>query len=91
MNSRLFGIYRGLVTDVRGPSYRLRIRLRVPAVLGEEESWAAACVQSDASTLPEVGAEVWVEFEGGDPSFPVCMGRVLMPGEGHIADRDFDD
>ena len=91
MNNGFFGIYRGIVTDVRDPSYRLRIRARVPAVLGEEESWAAACVQSGASTLPEVGDEVWIEFEGGDPSCPVCMGRVLMPGEGRINAWDMDD
>jgi hypothetical protein len=31
--------------------------------------------------LPEVGAGVWIEFEGGDPSYPVWVGCYWKDGD----------
>jgi hypothetical protein len=71
-NRRFFGIYRGIVVDTKDPLDRNRIRLEVPQVLlSETTGWAWALLQD--SVTPSVGQGVWVQFEGGDPSFPVWI------------------
>jgi uncharacterized protein involved in type VI secretion and phage assembly len=81
MSVKYFGKYRGVVADNRDPEQMGRIRVKVPDVLGEAESpWAVPCVTppfSDdvGSGLPEVGANVWIEFEQGDPDYPIWSGR----------------
>jgi hypothetical protein len=80
IRDRYFGKYRGVVTDNDDPTARGRIKVRVPAVLGEElEVWAMPCVPYAGDgvgtyLVPEVGAGVWIEFEGGDPSYPIWTG-----------------
>ena len=77
MNNEYFGIYRGVVTDVDDPYGGRRVKARVPAVLGENRtSWALLCEPLGHSGVPEVGTPVWIQFEGGDPSYPVLMGIV---------------
>ena len=77
---KYFGKYRGLVTDNRDPEQMGRIRAKVPDVLGEAEtSWAMPCVTlplSDdvGSALPAIGANVWIEFEQGEPDYPIWSG-----------------
>jgi len=76
---RYFGKYRGSVTDNADPTNRARIKVRVPAVLGDLELWAMPCVpyagdKVGAFFLPEAGTGVWVEFEAGDPSYPIWTG-----------------
>ena len=34
----------------------------------------AAGIQNGLYTVPPIGAGVWVEFEGGDPDYPVWVG-----------------
>jgi uncharacterized protein involved in type VI secretion and phage assembly len=52
----------------------------VPSVLGDSRlSWAMPCVPYAGSgvgffMLPPVDARIWVEFENGDPDFPVWVG-----------------
>lgn len=89
LRSHYFGKYRGTVTDNRDPTERGRLKVRVPAVLDEEEVWAMPCVPYAGNgvgfyTLPEPGTGVWVEFEGGDPSYPICGG--FFWGEGELPD-----
>ena len=78
LRNRFFGKYRGTVTDVDAAT--MRIRANVPAVLGEQASgWARACVPFAGNAmgfafLPEIGAGVWIEFEGGDVSYPIWVG-----------------
>jgi len=79
VRSRYFGKYRGTVTDNTDPASRGRIKVRVPAVLGDLEVWAMPCVPYAGSqvgfySLPASGAGVWVEFEAGDPSYPIWSG-----------------
>ena len=79
--SRYFGPYRGIVTDNDDPTDRMRIRVRVPEVLGElENPWASPCVPPGVGAVPDVGSRVWIEFEAGDPSHPVWMGTA-GPGD----------
>jgi uncharacterized protein involved in type VI secretion and phage assembly len=79
VRSRYFGKYRGTVSDNADPTSRGRIKVRVPAVLGDLEVWAMPCVPYAGEgvgfySLPNSGAGVWVEFEAGDPSYPIWTG-----------------
>jgi uncharacterized protein involved in type VI secretion and phage assembly len=80
MSTQFFGKYRGVVTDNQDPLQIGRIRARVPDVMGDEESgWALPCFPFAGSglgfcALPSVGAGVWIEFEHGDPDYPIWAG-----------------
>lgn len=75
---RFYGKYRGSVTQV--DTATLRIKAKVPSVLGTQESgWCMPCVPYAGSDvgiafLPEKGSGVWIEFEGGDVSYPIWAG-----------------
>lgn len=75
-----FGKYRGKVSDVQDPMMLGRIKANVPSVTGEADTgWAMPCAPFGGSgmgmfVLPDVGAGVWIEFEGGDPDYPIWSG-----------------
>ncbi len=75
-----YGKFRGVVTDNKDPLFTGRVRAKVPDVLGDEESgWAMACAPFAGSgagffAIPDVGVGVWIEFEHGDPDYPVWAG-----------------
>jgi uncharacterized protein involved in type VI secretion and phage assembly len=74
-----FGKNRGVVVDNRDDDRRGRLLVKVPAVLESVEVWAMPCVPYAGEKvgfymLPKVGSGVWVEFEAGDPSFPIWTG-----------------
>jgi uncharacterized protein involved in type VI secretion and phage assembly len=79
-NGTYYGKYRGMVVSNVDPLQTGRLQLRVPDVLGNGLStWAMPCVpfsgrQMGMWALPQVGAGVWVEFEKGDPDFPIWSG-----------------
>jgi len=83
---RFFGRYRGRVVDVDDPKSIGRIRVAVPEVLRDVESgWAlpAFAASGDAAgifAVPPVDANVWVEFESGDPTRPVWVGGWFAEG-----------
>ena len=85
VRSRYFGKYRGVVVEVDADT--LRVKASVPSVLGGVTSgWAAPCVpyagpQVGFMMLPDVDSGVWIEFEGGDPSFPVWTGCYWNAGD----------
>ncbi|MGH7496695.1 MAG: phage baseplate assembly protein V [bacterium] len=79
----LYGKYRGVVTnnDDRKDGKKMgRIRAKVPDVFGEDESgWAMPCVPYAGKgvgffMIPPVDALVWIEFENGDPEYPIWTG-----------------
>lgn len=80
MSAQLWGKYRGVVTDISDPLMTMRIKAKVPDVYGDDESgWALPCApfggrQAGFFALPSVDAGVWIEFEHGDPDFPVWSG-----------------
>lgn len=79
IRNRFFGKYRGTVISNDDSTAKGRIQVNVPAVLGELNVWAMPCLPFAGSTVgmftvPEVGSGVWVEFEGGDPSYPIYTG-----------------
>lgn len=86
LRGRYYGKYRGSVTDVEQGG-RGRIKAKVPAVLGDQATgWCDPCVpyagdQVGFAFLPEVGSGVWIEFEGGDVSYPIWTGCYWRDGE----------
>lgn len=82
-NKKYYGKYRGTVLNNVDPEQRGRLMLTVPDVLGPiPSSWAEACVPLAGPTgppmgvylVPPVGTGVWVEFEHGDPDYPIWSG-----------------
>jgi hypothetical protein len=77
---QFFGKYRGTVVNNVDPLQIGRIQVIVPDVSNViPTSWAMPCVpiagkQSGVFMIPQVGAGVWIEFEQGDPDYPVWVG-----------------
>ena len=90
--NQFFGKYRGTVTDIQDPLFMNRVRAKVPDVMGDLESgWAMPCLPFAGSgmgffALPQVGAGVWIEFEHGDPDYPIWAGCFI----GSLADAPSD-
>lgn len=84
---RVYGTYRGVVTDNKDPEGRGRVQLRVPEVLGETEAtWALPCAPYAGRlkgfyAIPAAGDEVWVAFEAGEPRQPIWIGGLWGNGE----------
>lgn len=76
----LYGKYRGTVVNNVDPLQIGRIQAMVPDLAGFiPGSWAMPCVPAAGIntgffTLPMMGAGVWIEFERGDPDYPVWVG-----------------
>lgn len=79
-NEKYYGKHRGMVLNNVDPLMKARLLVQVPDVLGLGiSSWAMPCVpiagpQMGTYVVPLVGSAVWVEFEGGDPDYPIWTG-----------------
>ncbi len=82
---RFYGKYRGVVTenddsDANRGKKLGRIKAKVPDVFGDEESgWAMPCVPYAGKNvgmffIPPKDSFVWIEFEHGDPEYPIWSG-----------------
>jgi uncharacterized protein involved in type VI secretion and phage assembly len=80
---KYYGKYRGTVINNVDPNFVGRLLVEVPDVLGVvPSSWAEPCTPLAGPTgppmgvymVPPIGAGVWVEFEQGDPNYPVWVG-----------------
>ena len=82
------GKFRGIVTETDDPDRQGRLRARVPELFGDQPTgWAMACVPYAPDgkgflVLPEVGDNVWIEFEAGNPAKPVWTGAFWPRGKG---------
>lgn len=84
LRARRYGKYRGIVTDVDATT--MRVRAQVPVLGDADLGWATACVPYAGPDvgfvmLPEIGSGVWIEFEGGDISYPIWVGGYWRDGE----------
>jgi uncharacterized protein involved in type VI secretion and phage assembly len=91
--SHFYGKYRGTVSNNLDPLKRGRLQVIVPAVLGDVTAWAMPCVPYAGPnlgfyTMPELGTGVWIEFEAGDPSYPIWSGCFWNDGDIDAADSD---
>jgi hypothetical protein len=76
---KFFGKYRGIVLQNADPEFRGRIQVQVAGVVMPPSTWAEPCVpvagmQCGFFAVPPIGAGVWVEFEQGDPDYPIWVG-----------------
>lgn len=77
---RFFGKFRGTVINNVDPMNQGRIQALVPDVSTVlPTSWAMPCVpmagiQTGVLAVPPIGGGVWIEFEQGDPDYPIWVG-----------------
>lgn len=104
--NRWYGLYKGIVLNNDHPSKRGLCVLQVPCMGHDTPDkvpvdwWARPCMpglsvggsgQMHGMFMPpELGDEVWVQFENGHPSFPVYTGgylRVSFEGQELLAEQ----
>jgi len=77
---KFYGKYRGTVLNNIDPMQIGRLMVQVPDVGGLiPSSWAMPCFpitgkQMGAYMIPQIGTGVWVEFEQGNPDYPIWSG-----------------
>jgi uncharacterized protein involved in type VI secretion and phage assembly len=81
IDEKRYGKCRGIVTDNKDPQKRGRLKLLVHSVLADQDTdWALPCLpyggaaQQGMFMVPEIDAQVWVEFEEGDIHRPIWVG-----------------
>jgi Type VI secretion system/phage-baseplate injector OB domain len=93
-----YGKYRGKIMVNKDPLHLGRVQVSVPAVYGlGRSSWAMPCTPYAGSdigwfTIPPIGSNVWVEFEAGDPDYPIwsgCFwGENQLPADAKVEEPD---
>ncbi len=79
-DTSFLGKFRGTVISNIDPMLMGRLLVQVPDVMGVGlSSWAMPCVpfagiNSGFFAVPVPGSGVWVEFEQGDPDYPIWVG-----------------
>jgi phage baseplate assembly protein gpV len=88
VESRYYGKYRGHVVDNADPDDLGRVKASVPRVLGDlTTGWAlpvfpyGGASEQGFFAVPDIGAGVWIEFEGGDISYPIWSGTWYTSGD----------
>lgn len=98
---KFYGKYRAKVTNNKDDNKKTgrmgRIKVKCPAVLGEDEStWCTPCLPFAGPSkgtlfMPKVGDTVWIEFEEGDPNKPIWVGNWWANGEiPNITNQSYD-
>jgi len=84
--TRYYGKYRAFVRDFNDPEKRMRLRAYCPAVMGPLDDsnhwldWAEGCFATGGVmdqghvAMPVYGAGIWIEFEMGNPEYPIWTG-----------------
>ena len=97
-STRFYGVIPGIVTANNDPEQQARVKLKLPSVFGDNESDWAPVVQlgagpdSGAVFIPEVGDEVLVAFQQGNPADPVVIGGLYNgKDKPRLGDGLFDD
>jgi len=81
----LVGKYRGKVLSTEDLTMRGRLLCEVASLPGMLLNWATPAVpyagmEQGFFALPEEGADVWIEFERGDPNLPIWSGGYWEEG-----------
>jgi hypothetical protein len=79
LTQKYYGKYRGTVVNNVDPLQIGRVQVSVPDVSVIPGSWAMPCLpiagkQEGIFMVPQIGAGVWIEFEQGDPDYPIWVG-----------------
>jgi len=82
VEGRYYGKYRGTVSDNNDPGNLGRLKANVPRLMGDSVTtgWAlpafpyGGAKEQGFFAVPDIGAGVWIEFEGGDLRFPIWSG-----------------
>ncbi len=84
--NKFYGKYRAFVVNNQDPEHRGRVQVIVPSVFGKQESfWCLPCLpfggldDQGFFMVPEVDAQVWVEFEEGNTDMPIWTGVFWQP------------
>lgn len=97
LQSSYYGKYRGFVVDNEDPEQLGRVRLKIPSILGDADTgWALPCLpfgglaDQGLFVVPEIDAQVWVEFEEGNINQPIWCGTFWqtqgdVPEEGALS------
>lgn len=79
--SKYYGLYQGVVTNIKDPEKRGRIKVKCPDVLGgeTESAWCDPLVtvaydNGGDFCIPEKDELVWLQFIAGDANKPVWLG-----------------
>ena len=92
---KYFGKYRGVVTDNVDPEKLLRVKCRVPELLGQTiiTDWAyptslpyGGGLDYGETRVPPIGSGVYVEFESGSVNRPLYSGSWYGHTKGQSAD-----
>jgi hypothetical protein len=67
------GRYRGVVVGNDDPMHENRLEVIVPDV-DSTPAWATPSDDVRYVDIPDVGSEVWIEYENGDPTYPRWIG-----------------
>ena len=84
---RYYGKYRATVLNNIDPNLQGRLQVQVADVSNVlPSSWAMPCfpfagVQNGFFVVPAIGSGVWVEFEQGNPDYPIWTGCYFGVGE----------
>jgi len=73
-SGRYYGKYSGRVVDNDDPTKTGRLQVTVPSVLRDLVVWARPCLPYGHFFVPPNETMVWVEFEAGDPNYPLWVG-----------------
>ena len=81
-----YGKFRGKVVDPLDPLQLGRIIALVPAISEMPLNWALPAAPYAGRgvgffAMPPIGANVWIEFEGGDVDYPIWTGCFWGEGE----------
>ena len=94
---RYYGVYPGRVVDNKDPEGRGRVLSTCPAINVFEESdvsanmWMLPCMNGMGTTPdgqmsgvfhpPDVGTNIWIQFQFGDPGYPIYMGGYVTKNQ----------
>lgn len=83
---KYWGKYRGIVINNVDDLGLGRLQAEIPALSMTVFDWALPCSPFAGPlvgfyAIPPMGANVWIEFEGGNPNHPIWVGGFWVEGE----------